>query len=340
MDTADASDTHNTNDAGDLTCFASGCVLTVALDCTHAAGEDDPTGAAALRVAVWERQKALKDDAVGSVVGPDIQLSTLLVSTTAWPDVAALLDEEGAPVQERLRMMVEGALNVEDKEYVHASVAEFAFPQGEIGVPRYGFDVERAVAYGDAKWSVMMTSEPNAQNNIPARVCTTALITALAAELHVRFPDRYGPGSTLRPKTDDVDNLLFAYETPAADDAGQEAGRVVRGEPLFLRPARMWIDALGQEFDTGTGLARACAPIIRARDINPYLLAFLPDDPVALAQPKGAFVLDHLEPLRLEATSVMRPLDGRWPFPPVVSFTCPQLLAALRVDAQPLGPKL
>ena len=51
-------------------------------------------------------------------------------------------------------------------------------------------------------------------------------------------------------------------------------------------------------------------------------------------------MLEHLEPLRLEATSVMRPLDGRWPFPPVVSFTCPQLLAALRVGAQSLGPKL
>ena len=37
-------------------------------------------------------------------------------------------------------MMVEGALNVDGK-YVHAPVAEFAFPQGEMGVPRYGFDV-------------------------------------------------------------------------------------------------------------------------------------------------------------------------------------------------------
>ena len=340
MDSADASDTHNTNDAGDLTCFASGCVLTLALDCTHAAGQADPTGAAALRVAVWERQKALKDDTVGSVIGPDIQLSTLLVSKAVWPDVQSLLDEEDSPLQERLRMMVEGALNVEGKENVHAPVAEFAFPQGEMGVPRYGFDVERAVAYGDAKWSVMMTSEPNEQNSSPARLCTTALITALAAELHMRFPDRYGPGSTLRPKTDDVDNLLFAYETLAVDEDGMESKRVVRGEPLFMRPARMWIDALGQEFDSGKGHTRACAPIIRARDINPYLLSFLPDDPVALAQPKGAFVLEHLEPLRLEATSVMRPLDGRWPFPPVVSFTCPQLLAALRVGAQSLGPKL
>mgnify|MGYP003315837670 CR=1 FL=1 len=90
MDSADANDSHNTNDAGDLTCFASGCVLALTLDCTHAAGQDDPTGAAALRVAVWERQKALKDDAVGSVVGPDIQLSTLLVSTAACPDVVTL----------------------------------------------------------------------------------------------------------------------------------------------------------------------------------------------------------------------------------------------------------
>ena len=61
------------------------------------AGQDDPTGAAALRVAVWERQKALKDDMVGSVIGPDIQLSTLLVSKAVWPDVQSLLDEEDSP---------------------------------------------------------------------------------------------------------------------------------------------------------------------------------------------------------------------------------------------------
>ena len=183
-----------------------------------------------------------------------------------WPDVQSLLDEEDAPLQERLRMMVEGALNVDGKEYVHAPVAEFAFPQGEMGVPRYGFDVERAVAYGDAKWSVMMTSEPNEQNSSPARLCTTARITALAAELHMRFPDRYGPGSTLRPKTDDVDNLLFAYETLAVDEDGVESKRVVRGEPLFMRPARMWIDALGQEFDSGKrGGSRARARPSSAR---------------------------------------------------------------------------
>ena len=143
------------------------------------------------------------------------------------------------------------------------------------------------MAYGDAKWSVMMTSRRNEQNSSPARLptrssrrwrpsCTCASPTATAT------------GSTLRPKTDDVDNLLFAYETLAVDEDGMESKRVVREEPLFMRPARIWVDALGpSEFARRRGTRACAAGILRARDINPYLLPSFPTTPSRWRSPRA-----------------------------------------------------
>lgn len=313
------------------TLFAPGGILTLNLDLTQDGGEEVASNAQQLRDAVRARQRTLKGHAHGTVVGPNVQITTLLVARDVWPDVEALLADPAQPVQTRLREMVQAALSAE-------GALTLVFPQeappedpdlyppadAVNSLPLYAFDVERSTPYAEAKWSVRMTGAPwGLEETDAVHVCETALVTALVAVLHQQLPERYPPGSRVTLHTDELHNLAYVYKSD------QEDG-VLRAS--FLRPARRWFETLRAESEgDAVAYGQVVCPIIEMGAIEPTRVGFLPNEAKEIQRTKGKFRLGHLEPLRAEVTALMRSDDLRAPFPDHVTFTRLQLLAALAV---------
>ena len=325
--------------------FEPGGILTLSLDCTQDDGEEAASNAQQLRDAVRARQRTLKGHAHGTVVGPNIQITTLLVARDVWPDVEALLADPAQPVQSLMRDMVQAALSADGE-------LTFGFPQEALPddpdlyppadavnpLPLYAFDVERSTPYADAKWSVRMTATPWGVDATDAvHVCEAALVTALVAVLHQRMPEQYPPGSQMLLTTDELHNLMYVYERDpefpgreyGALELDQEDG-VLRAS--FLRPARRWFETLRAESEgDAVTYGQVVCPIIKMGTIEPTRVGFLPNEAKEIQRTKGKFRLSWLEPLRAEVTALMRSDDLRTPFPDHVTFTRPQLLAALAV---------
>ena len=331
--------------AGGNVLFEPGGILTLSLDCTQEDGEEVATNTQQLRDAVRARQKTLKGHAHGTVVGPNIQLTTLLVARDAWPDVEALLADPKQPMQTRMRDMVEAALSPD-------GALTFVFPQEALPddpdlyppvdavnpLPLYTFDVERSTPYAAAKWSVRMTGAPWGVNDTDAvHVCEAALVAALTAALHQRMPEKYPPGSHLHLHTDELRNLNYVYERDDAEESGvsgtlrlDQEGGVLR--PSFLRPARRWFETLrAQSEGEAVMYPQVVCPIIEMGAIEATRVGYLPNEAKEIQRTKGKFRLSWLEPLRAEVTALMRGDDLETPFPESVTFQREQLLAALAI---------